>query len=140
MWMPVDFPILGPIVSALIFAMELLGTVIKGVILAIRLFANIFAGHVVLATILLFAFNASFLTVGNAGISVLSVVGGAMLSLLELLVAFLQAYVFTFLTTMFIGLPLTHLQEHDHGHDGDHGSSAHEEHPVVPGSVSQPGH
>lgn len=136
MWMPVDFPVLGPLVSLFIFVMELLGTVIKGGVLAVRLFANIFAGHVALATLLLFAYNASFHSVLDSGISVMSVIGASMLSLLELLVAFLQAYVFTFLTALFIGLPLSHLSDHDHGHDDhahDHGN--HEDKAVVASSA-----
>jgi F-type H+-transporting ATPase subunit a len=133
MWMHIDFPVLGPLVSVFIFVMELLGTVIKGGVLAVRLFANIFAGHVALATLLLFAWNASFLSVGNAGVSLLSVFAGVMLSLLELLVAFLQAYVFTFLTCLFIGLPLTHAHEHDQAED--HSSTSHGEHSVAPASV-----
>ena len=74
---------------------------IKHIVLAVRLFANMFAGHVVLAVILGFILVAKgtlFYVVMPA-----SVTGVILLSLLELLVAFLQAYIFTFLSALFIG-------------------------------------
>lgn len=106
------WPKMGPAlvpVSAMIFAIELFGTVIKSFVLAVRLFANMFAGHLVLATILSF-----ILVVANAagtgllwgGVTVASVLGVVALSLLELFVGFLQAYIFTFLTALFMGMSL----------------------------------
>jgi F-type H+-transporting ATPase subunit a len=109
-WPHIDVPYVGWFFSTGLFAIEMLGTVIKSGVLAIRLFANLFAGHMVLATILMFIY-----TVGTAanvsyalwgGVSVASVVGVVALSLLELFVAFLQAYVFTFLTSLFMGMSL----------------------------------
>jgi F-type H+-transporting ATPase subunit a len=86
----------------------MLGTVIKSFVLAVRLFANMFAGHMVLASIMLF-----IVIVGHHGldltwgvVTVASVVGVVLLSLLELFVAFLQAYVFVFLTSLFMGMAL----------------------------------
>jgi F-type H+-transporting ATPase subunit a len=95
--------------SLMIYVIELFGTVIKSFVLAVRLFANMFGGHMVLATLLFFIY-----AVGNAGASYLmwggvtltSVLGVVALSLLELFVAFLQAYVFTFLTALFMGMSL----------------------------------
>jgi F-type H+-transporting ATPase subunit a len=95
--------------STMIFVIELFGTVIKSGVLAVRLFANMFGGHMVLASILLFIY-----TVGNTagfsglwvGVTAASVLGAVALSLLELFVAFLQAYVFTFLTALFMGMAL----------------------------------
>jgi len=90
-----------------LFVIEMVGTVIKSGVLAVRLFANMFAGHLVLANVLLFiqvAGNAAFgMWAGVTGITVFGVVA---LSLLELFVAFLQAYVFTFLTALFMGMSL----------------------------------
>jgi len=99
----------GTVISGMIFVIELAGTFIKSGVLALRLFANMFAGHLVLAAILLLIVSA-----GNAlGFSwtwglatVLSVLGVVALSLLELFVAFLQAFVFVFLTSLFMGLAL----------------------------------
>jgi F-type H+-transporting ATPase subunit a len=94
--------------SLMIYVIELFGTVIKSFVLAVRLFANMFGGHMVLATILFFIY-----LVGSTGLSLLwggvtlaSVFGVVALSLLELFVAFLQAYVFTFLTALFMGMSL----------------------------------
>jgi F-type H+-transporting ATPase subunit a len=88
----------------LMFLIEVAGLLIRHVVLAVRLFANMFAGHVVLAVILgfiLMAWDAAqpvFWSVAGA-----SVVGLIALSMLELFVAFLQAYIFTFLSALFIG-------------------------------------
>jgi F-type H+-transporting ATPase subunit a len=98
----------GFVLSAAIWLIEMFGTVIKSFVLAVRLFANMFAGHMVLASILLF-----IVIVGNGGLNLLwgvvtfsSVAGVVALSLLELFVAFLQAYVFVFLTSLFMGMAL----------------------------------
>ena len=74
-------------------------------VLAIRLFANMFAGHLVLAVFLAFIGVAwgSSMVYGVAPVVVLASIA---LSLLELFVAFLQAYVFTFLASLFIGAAL----------------------------------
>jgi len=85
----------------LIFALELIGAVIKPFALMIRLFANMIAGHIVLASlILLIPLSAKFMS--QIGVAVPVVVLSLMIRMLELLVAFLQAYIFTFLSTMFI--------------------------------------
>lgn len=87
----------------MILAIEILSLLIKHVILAIRLLANMFAGHLVLGVILAFIpmFVHQALWFGVAPAAVLGATG---LNLLELLVAFLQAYVFAFLTALFIGM------------------------------------
>jgi F-type H+-transporting ATPase subunit a len=95
--------------SLMIFLIELGGTVIKSGVLAVRLFANMFGGHMVLATLLLFIYAAGNATASYlfwGGVTFASVVGVVALSLLELFVAFLQAYVFTFLTSLFMGMAL----------------------------------
>jgi F-type H+-transporting ATPase subunit a len=93
---------LKPVLWCLMFVIEVAGLLIRHVVLAVRLFANMFAGHVVLAVILGFILMASswgaFAVVMPA-----SVAGVVMLSLLELFVALLQAYIFTFLSALFIG-------------------------------------
>jgi len=107
LWPKIDvgIPGLGLIIKLMIFLIELLGTVIKSGVLAIRLFANMFAGHMVLASILLFIVVAreSDLWGIVTGASVLGVIA---LSLLELFVGFLQAYIFVFLTALFLGMAL----------------------------------
>ncbi len=98
----------GQLISLMIFAIEFAGTFIKSAVLALRLFVNMFAGHVIMASILVL-----ILVVGQAGPSFvgglttgISVVAMTALSLLELFVAFMQAYVFTFLTALFLGMAL----------------------------------
>jgi F-type H+-transporting ATPase subunit a len=93
---------------------EFLGLFTKPFALTVRLFANMVAGHfVILALIgLIFA-------LGSQWIALASVPMALSIFLLELFVAFVQAYIFTMLSSLFIGAGLVH-----HGH-GDHG---HEEH------------
>lgn len=108
LWPHMDVPYgMGYVLKPLIFGLEWLGVLVRNGVLAVRLFANMFSGHVVLATILIFIFSAQHLHWGLWGtISVLSVLGQVALSLLELFVAFLQAYIFTFLAAIFMGLAM----------------------------------
>ena len=109
LWPHLDIPIpvAGFIIKLLIFVIELIGTVIKSSVLAVRLFANMFAGHTVLAVIMIFIIMAANATLGLwVGITVSSVLGVVALSLLELFVAFLQTYIFVFLTALFMGMAL----------------------------------
>ncbi len=97
-----DLP--GPLpylLTPMIWVIELGGLFIKHGVLAVRLFANIMAGHTVIAVVLGFIAMAanSGLWYAVAPASVFAQVG---IGLLELFVAFLQAYVFAFLTTLFI--------------------------------------
>jgi F-type H+-transporting ATPase subunit a len=100
----------GLVLSVMIFTIEMAGTIIKSGVLAVRLFANMFAGHMVLATILLFIYQAGKAAGGVTPlwsvITLGSVLGVVALSLLEIFVAFLQAYIFTFLTALFMGMGL----------------------------------
>jgi len=86
----------------LMFVIEVVGLLIRHVVLAVRLFANMFAGHVVLAVILGFILTAQG-TMLFYPVMTASIIGVILLSLLELFVAFLQAYIFTFLSALFIG-------------------------------------
>jgi F-type H+-transporting ATPase subunit a len=103
----VPIPVMGFVIKLLICVIEIVGRFIKNTVLAVRLFANMFAGHTVLAMILAFivlAGNMNALAWG--GITVASVLGVTALSLLELFVAFLQAYIFVFLAALFLGMEL----------------------------------
>ncbi len=89
----------------MIFCIEIAGLLVRHVVLAVRLLANVFAGHLVLAVMLSFVLVAGkLILVFWLGITVCSVLGSAALTLLELFVAFLQAYIFTFLSAIFIGM------------------------------------
>lgn len=85
----------------LMFLIEVAGLLIRHLVLAVRLFANMLAGHVVLAVILGFIAQAAGIFVYL--VTPASLAGVVALSFLELLVAFLQAYIFTFLAALFIG-------------------------------------
>lgn len=78
---------------------EIVGLFIKPISLMIRLFANITAGHIILLSIIgiIFVFRTAF-----AGI--VSVPFGTFMFLLELMVAFLQAYIFTLLSAIYFGM------------------------------------
>ena len=107
------------LVVPVIFVVEILGLFIKPGALAIRLFANILAGHTLMATI--FMFTGMALAGGwavAAPVGVVSVAFAVAIYFLELFVAFLQAFVFMFLTAVFIGMMSHH---GDHGHDHEHG-------------------
>ena len=110
-WPHIDAPFgMGYVLKPLIFVLELVGVIVRNIVLAIRLFANLFAGHMVSGRILLFivmAGNAANVGLGLwSTITLFSVFGVVALSLLELFVAFLQAYIFVFLTAIFMGLAL----------------------------------
>ena len=103
-WLKLPLPLM-PIV-------EIMGVFIKPFVLTIRLFANITAGHIVAlgfySLIFIFAEKSIF---AGYGISVLSIAFTVFMGLLELLVAFIQAYVFTLLSALYIGLAL---ERHSH--------------------------
>lgn len=130
MWLDTGLPWYAEVViSGMIFIIEVLGTLIKSFVLSVRLYANMFAGHMVLAMLLLFiVIVGNAVRAGSVGfalwpvVTILSVLGVVALSLLELFVAFLQAYVFTFLTSLFIGMALHHAEEH--GEHAEHGAPA----------------
>ena len=91
---------IGAVLMALIMTpIEIIGKLVKPFALCLRLFANMTAGHfVVLALLgLIFLF-------GNWGVAAGSVAFVTFMMLLELLVAFLQAYIFALLTSVFIGM------------------------------------
>lgn len=92
-----------------IFVIEVGGMLIRHAVLAIRLLANMVAGHLVLLAILGLAFSVAGAASATWPIAApIAVVGSAAFCVLELFVAFLQAYVFTFLSALFIGAAIHH--------------------------------
>jgi len=85
---------------------EIISTLTKPVALMIRLFANIFAGHMIILVLvcLIFIFASIMGVAVGAGVSIVSVLFSLFMYCLELLVAFIQAYVFTMLSAIFIGM------------------------------------
>ena len=100
-----DLPLpLAILLKPMIFGIEMLGLCIKHLILAVRLLANMVAGHLVLLGIMGLISAAATYSMGMwATVTGISVVSCTLFSLLELFVAFLQAYIFTFLSALFIG-------------------------------------
>lgn len=90
-------------VLPLLIVIELAAHCVRPCALAIRLFANMVAGHTLVAAILGFTvvFTKDYLVLGGT-VSVVSMLGVTALTFLELLVAVIQAFVFTFLTTVYI--------------------------------------
>ncbi|MGL4942404.1 MAG: F0F1 ATP synthase subunit A [Thermoguttaceae bacterium] len=87
----------------MLFVIEVFGLFIKNAVLAIRLWANMLAGHVVLAVFLSFiAMSAEQGALTFVAVTGASVAMSVAVSMLELLVAVLQAYIFTFITTLLI--------------------------------------
>lgn len=100
-----DIP--GPLaifLKPMIFAIEVVGNLIKHFVLAIRLLANMFAGHVILAVFLAFISGTASILWLWPLVTACSLGMSLALSCLELFVAFLQAYIFTFLAALFIGM------------------------------------
>lgn len=83
------------------FVIEVVSSFVRLFSLAIRLFANILAGHILLAVILGF-----IMMFKNYMVAFSSLTATVLFSLLEVFVAFLQAYIFVFLTTIFIGFAI----------------------------------
>ena len=103
---------------------EFMGMFIKPAALAIRLFANMVGGHTMLAVLTMFgmmAFEATSNWFLTGSIGVVSTIAAVIISFLELFVAFLQAFIFMFLTTVFIGQMSHHGDEHeDHALEATH--------------------
>lgn len=104
-WMKVPMPLMPFI--------EIFGVFVKPFALTIRLFANIFAGHTaLLAFVCIIFITMSVNSYIGSGMTVVSVFFTVFMNLLELLVAFIQAFVFTMLSAVFIGLS----QQEQHVH------------------------
>ena len=106
-------------VLVLLTPIEILGVFLRPFVLMIRLFANIAAGHIIALSFfcLIFIFGQETLygAGGGLGVSPLSIVFTVFMGFLELLVAFLQAYVFTLLSSIYIGAAVE-----EHHHDDHH--------------------
>lgn len=96
----------------LMIPIEIIGVLNKPIVLTIRLFANITAGHIIILGFFSLIFIFAEMNTGlGFGVSVFSVAFTTFMSFLELLVAFLQAYVFTLLSSIYFG---SAVEEHHH--------------------------
>ena len=104
-WLKIPIPIMP--------AIELVGVFTKPFALMIRLFANILAGHAIVLGLTCMIFLTVKLGVAmNTGMSLLSVIMTIFINCVELLVAYIQAYVFTMLSAVFIGLSQVEAHRH----------------------------
>ncbi len=108
-WLKIPLPLM-PIV-------EFIGVLTKPFVLMVRLFANITAGHIIALGFmsLIFIFGAMKPWLGYV-VSPISVGFGIFMTFLELLVAFIQAYVFTLLSAIYFGMAI---EEHHHDAEND---------------------
>lgn len=118
-WMPGVPVFVKPILSVIEFA----GIFIKPFTLFIRLFANITAGHIIILSLvgLIWMFGAygdSLLGSGVGGAVAFLFVG--FINLLELFVAFLQAFIFALLSALYIGMAVEEHHHDDHSHEHEH--------------------
>lgn len=101
-----------------LYFLEWLGLLIKCVVLAMRLFGTMMAGHLVIAAFVGLIFTAAKVSSGlGYGVGLAVIGGGMVLTLLELFICFLQAFIFTFLTVLFISLVASHHDDHHHDDD-----------------------
>jgi F-type H+-transporting ATPase subunit a len=96
-WLKIPVPLM-PVV-------ELIGVFTKPFVLMVRLFANITAGHIIVLGFISLIFIFGELNAGlGFGVSIVSIAFAIFMFLLELLVAFIQAYVFTLLSALYFGM------------------------------------
>jgi F-type H+-transporting ATPase subunit a len=110
----------GPLwLAPILVPVELIGLVAKVFSLTVRLFANMLAGHVLLAVMLSFIGMAAagMGVAGGLGVGIPVVLTSVAISMLEIFVALLQAFIFTFLTALFIGQSVVF---HHGGHEDAH--------------------
>ena len=111
LWLKLPIPIM-PLV-------EVLGVFTKPLVLMIRLFANITAGHIVVMGFITLIYIFAQMSAGLAyGVSIITIAFNVFITFLELLVAFIQAFIFTFLTSIYIGLAIA--EDHHHEEKKEH--------------------
>lgn len=105
--------LLGP----MLFLLEWMGLIIKCVVLAMRLFGTMMAGHLAMGAFVgLIVTAGAYSTALGYGVGIGVVLANTGLMLLEIFIALLQAFIFTFLTVLFIATGAVHDHE-EHGHD-----------------------
>jgi len=105
-------------VLVLLTPIEILGIFLRPFVLMIRLFANMVAGHIIALSFFCLIFIFGEMSTGaGLGVSVVSIAFTVFMTCLELLVAFLQAYVFTLLSAIYIGAAVEEHHHDSHNHD-----------------------
>jgi F-type H+-transporting ATPase subunit a len=111
------FPGVPPLMRIILTPIEILGLLTKPLALAVRLFANMLSGKIMIVCILglIFIFAEFFGPIFGAGSSILVVPLTVALYILKAFVGVLQAYIFTLLSAVFIGMAA---EEHEHHEEG----------------------
>src|SRR5699024_3254284 len=111
------FPGVPPLLRVILTPIEIIGLFTKPFALAVRLFANMLSGKVMIVCILglIFIFAELFGAAAGLGVSLFSVPLTAVLYILKAFVGILQAYIFTLLSAVFVGMAV---EEHGHHEEG----------------------
>jgi F-type H+-transporting ATPase subunit a len=118
-WMHIFWPPGIPwFVKPILVPIEIVGLFIKPFALAVRLFANLTAGHLIILNLigLIFVVSGIFGAVAGYGTVLPSLLLTLFIYVVEILVAFIQAYVFTLLSAVFIGMAAAEHEHHDDHH------------------------
>lgn len=114
-------------INVLLVIIEVISLFVKPVALTIRLFANILAGHIVILSVVFMIFIFANISTGvGIAFAPVSVAFSIFMFMLELLVAAIQAFIFTNLTAVFIGQAIEEAHHHDDAHD-HHGEIVNEQ-------------
>lgn len=108
-WLKIPLPLM-PIV-------EIIGIITKPFVLMVRLFANMMAGHIIALGFISLIFIFAAISPWGASISIVSVLFYVFMGILELLVAFIQAFVFTLLSALYFGMAVE--EHHEHAPQGE---------------------
>lgn len=115
-WSHIFWPPVPHGIKLIMIPVEILGIFTKPFALIIRLFANMLAGHIIIICLISLIFIFGNMSAGaGIGFSPISIAFAVFIYVIEVLVAFIQAFIFTNLTAVFIGQAI----EDHHQHDGD---------------------
>jgi F-type H+-transporting ATPase subunit a len=117
-WKHIFWPPVPHGVKPILIPVEFLSVFTKPFALIVRLFANMVAGHIIILSFisLIFIFGAMS-KVAGWGFAPLSVIFAVFIYLIEILVVFIQAFIFTNLTAVFIGQAFEGEHHNDHAHE-----------------------
>ena len=105
-------------INVLLVLIEVISLFVKPIALTIRLFANILAGHIIILSVIFMIFIFANISTGvGIGFAPVSVAFSIFMFMIELLVAAIQAFIFTNLTAVFIGQAIEEAHHHDDAHD-----------------------
>jgi F-type H+-transporting ATPase subunit a len=126
-WSHIFWPPVPHGIKIILIPVEILGIFTKPFALIIRLFANMLAGHIIIICLISLIFIFGNLGAGvGIGFSPISIAFAVFIYIIEVLVAFIQAFIFTNLTAVFVG------QAIEEGHDEHHENNEAPARPIIP--------